>query len=93
MRKVVVLETRAKGHNAMNDNNVIGKPLLITAREAAQLLSISERTLWDITNRGDLRRVKVGRLVRYDPRDLKAWIESVKVEAGYGSDEQENVPI
>ena len=66
----------------MNDNAVIGPPLLITPKEAAQLLSISERTLWDITNRGRLRRVKIGRLVRYDPRDLQAWIDSAK-----GSDE------
>ena len=52
--------------------------LLITSREAATFLSISERTLWTLTNKGDLPRVPIGRSVRYDPLDLVAWIERQK---------------
>lgn len=48
--------------------------LLITAREAADLLSISERTLWQLTNDGRLPAVRFGRTVRYDPADLRAFI-------------------
>ena len=53
--------------------------LLLTPREAAQALSVSSRTLWSITRpRGDLPCVRVGRCVRYDPSDLRTWIEKRK---------------
>ena len=45
--------------------------LLVTAREAARMLSISERTLWGST----IPKVRIGqRGVRYDVQDLFAWI-------------------
>jgi excisionase family DNA binding protein len=53
-------------------------PLLLSAREAAKALSVCEKTLWTLTQRGDIRVVRIGRAVRYDPRDLRAWIESAK---------------
>jgi hypothetical protein len=62
--------------------------LLLKPREAAELLGISERTLWGITApRGDLPCVRVGldgskreaaRFVRYDVKDVSAWIERNK---------------
>jgi len=52
--------------------------LLVTAREAADLLAISTRTLWTLTNVGDIPVVRIGRFVRYDVADLQAWIESRK---------------
>ena len=52
--------------------------LLISPREAAQALAVSPRKLWSLTNSGEIRSVKIGRLVRYDPADLAAWIESNK---------------
>jgi excisionase family DNA binding protein len=55
-----------------------GAPLLLTAREAARLLSISPRTLWTLTNRGELPAVRIGRAIRYDPVDLRHWIERQK---------------
>ena len=54
------------------------EPMLFTARQAARMLSLSERTLYAITKAGDLPAVRCGRLVRYDPADLRAWIESSK---------------
>jgi len=49
---------------------------LFTAREAAKRLSISEKTLWSITNpRGPLICVRIGRSVRYAPADLQAYID------------------
>jgi excisionase family DNA binding protein len=56
--------------------------LLLTAREAARALAISERTLWSLTNNGDIPSVRIGRAVRYDPRDLDRWIERQKQPAG-----------
>lgn len=51
---------------------------LLRPREAAALLAISERTPWDLSNRGDLPSVRLGRSVRYDPSDLAAWIAKNK---------------
>ncbi|MDA0285133.1 MAG: helix-turn-helix domain-containing protein [Planctomycetota bacterium] len=60
-----------------NDSQQMLSPLL-TVREAANVLRISERTLWSLTNSGDLPSVRVGRSVRYDQSDLAAWIASRK---------------
>jgi excisionase family DNA binding protein len=51
---------------------------LLTAREASKMLRISERTLWELKKQGKIRHVQIGRSVRYDPRDLQAWIENQK---------------
>jgi excisionase family DNA binding protein len=51
---------------------------LMTAREAAKYLNISERTLWTLSNGGDLPRVQIGRAVRYDAADLEAFINTNK---------------
>jgi len=49
--------------------------LLITAREAAAALAISERTLWELTHCGKLPALRIGRAVRYRPADLEKWVE------------------
>jgi excisionase family DNA binding protein len=54
------------------------EPLLVNARDAARLLAISERTLWSLTAAGDIPVIRIGRAVRYDPRDLQAWIDRSK---------------
>lgn len=56
------------------------KPLarLMTVREAADVLRVSERTLWTLTHSGELPAVRVGRSVRYDKGDLARWIASRK---------------
>ncbi len=51
---------------------------LFRAREAAQYLGISERSLWTLSNMGDLPVIRIGRAVRYDIRDLDQWIEERK---------------
>ena len=56
-------------------NNV---QLLLTARDAAKALAISERTLWTLTNNGDVPCVRLGRAVRYDPDDLRAFVKRSK---------------
>lgn len=53
-------------------------PLLVDAKRAAAMLSISPRTLWALTNCGDIRCVRIGRAVRYDPADLTAYCEAHK---------------
>jgi excisionase family DNA binding protein len=53
-------------------------PKLLTARDAAKALAVCEKTLWAITDRGEIPVVRIGRSVRYDPQDLSRWIESRK---------------
>jgi excisionase family DNA binding protein len=48
--------------------------LLLTSREAAELLSISERTLWTLTKAGSIAVVKIGGSKRYAISDLERFI-------------------
>lgn len=54
------------------------EPLLVKSDEAARLLNVSARTLWGLADRGEIPRVLIGSAVRFDPRDLRRWIEASK---------------
>ena len=56
------------------DPKSIAEPLLLKAGQAAAVLGISERKLWELTNRGVIPCVRIGRSVRYSRRTLEAWI-------------------
>lgn len=56
------------------------EPLLLTARQAAKMLAISERTLWSLSHSGQLPRIATGRLVRYALEDLRSFIARKRVE-------------
>jgi len=58
--------------------------LLLKSVDAARALQIGTRTLWSLTKRGEVRCIKVGRSVRYDPRDLQTWIDRQKEANGTG---------
>lgn len=49
---------------------------LLKPSEAADLLAISERTLWSLTNANEIPHIRIGRSVRYAVSDLEAWIDS-----------------
>lgn len=51
---------------------------LLRPREAAAWLKISERSLWSLTQRGELPAVRIGRSVRYELSDLVAFVEARK---------------
>jgi hypothetical protein len=62
--------------------------LLLTSREAAVALSVSERTLWTLTQpRGPIPAIRLGgrgataRALRYSVDDLRAWIAQQKATA------------
>jgi excisionase family DNA binding protein len=61
----------------MNDQTT-RPPLLVTAQEAAKMLSVSPRKLWAMTfeETPKLPYVRCGRLVRYSPDDLRQWIDT-----------------
>lgn len=48
-------------------------PILIDAREAARRLSISPRTLWQLTKDRVVPSMKIGKCVRYRVADLDEW--------------------
>lgn len=50
--------------------------LLVSARETAKALSISERTLWTLTKEGTIPCVRVKTRVLYNPRELERWIQN-----------------
>jgi len=52
--------------------------LLLTAAETCRALAIGRNKLWSMTAGGELPCVRIGRAVRYDPRDLAGWIERMK---------------
>lgn len=47
---------------------------LLSTKEAATILAISERTVWQLTHDGQLPAIRFGRLVRYDPADVRDFI-------------------
>lgn len=59
-------------------NDQVPVKLLVTSREAAKMLSISERTLFSLAACGQVKRLKIFSSVRFDVKDLVAFIEAKK---------------
>ena len=57
----------------------MAEQLLLKPAEAAKALAISERMLRYLTADGEIPCVRVGRAVRYDIFDLRAWIDQQKI--------------
>jgi len=70
------LESLARGHAPE------GLDRLMTSPEVARILSISERSLWQLTRDGVLPCVRIGRSVRYTARSLEEWIRSREASGG-----------
>jgi len=62
--------------------------MLLSPRQAAAALNVCERTLYGLTQRGELPAVHIGRAVRYSVDDLKSWI--AKKSSQSSQDSQEN---
>ncbi len=68
----------------MSDDG-LSRPLALCPRDAARELSISEKTLFNLTRpRGPIPAAKFGRLVRYDIRDLLAFLDAQKAATADG---------
>lgn len=50
--------------------------LALRPRDAAKALSISERTLFSLTDAGEIPVVRVGQCKLYSVDSLRAWLES-----------------
>jgi len=59
---------------------------LLTYRQAAEILGVTDRTIWTLVDQGKLPAVRFGRSVRIDPDDLRGLINSAKrpVQKGGG---------
>jgi excisionase family DNA binding protein len=54
---------------------------LLTYEQAAQYLGTTPRHIRHLYQRRELPAVKVGKLVRFDVRDLERFVEARRVEA------------
>lgn len=54
---------------------------LLTIKEVAERLAVSEPTIYRLINRGELPTVKIGRALRFDEADIEAYIRKAKGEA------------
>jgi len=50
-------------------------PLLLTEEQAASLLSLSPRKVWELAACGAIPFIKIGSIKRYRRADLEAWVE------------------
>jgi len=48
--------------------------ILVRPLVAARLLGISPRKLWELTNRGQIPCVRIGRALRYSVPALETWV-------------------
>ena len=51
------------------------QPLLLRPPQAAVVLTISERKLWELAAGNEIPHVRIGRAVRYHYDDLEEWVE------------------
>ena len=56
------------------------EPRLFNSKQAAKYLCISEKSLWNLTNAGEICAVRMRRLVRYEPADLDEFIQRSKTK-------------
>ena len=63
--------------------------LALSMREAAKAIGVSERTLWEYVNRGDMPSLRMGRRVLIPVGSLRAWLLA---QAGHDEGEQTAPP-
>ncbi len=63
-------------------SDVASGVLLMTERDAAKLLAVSPRTLFNWRKRGMIKAVRLGASVRYEVEDLMAFVNSMRVDHG-----------
>ena len=50
----------------------------LNSKEVAQILDLSPDDIHVLVHRGELKAIKVGRIWRYRPEDVEAYVEEVK---------------
>jgi hypothetical protein len=62
----------------MSRNSPTSSPLLVDEREAARLLNISPRKMWQLAASGAIPIVRIDSCKRYDLLDLQSYINAQK---------------
>jgi len=57
----------------------------MTVRQVAEYLNVNEKTVYRLTQQGDLPGFKVAGTWRFRGEDIDRWIEQQQVVAGQGS--------
>lgn len=78
----------------VNSANTMKKPepeapcLAMRLREAAKALGISERLLWEWTDRGEVPHVRIGKAILYPVDVLRRWLDerATEKEASHDTD-------
>jgi excisionase family DNA binding protein len=78
-----MLRRTAQGRNEQfqSDSETCSEPQrpLITVQEAARYLAVSVSTLYGWVWQRRVPFIKIGRALRFDPRDLEAFVEGNKL--------------
>ena len=59
---------------------------LMTVDEVAAKLRLKRSTIFKLSSRGMIPRVKLGGALRFDPSEIDRWVEGKKQEAKKGED-------
>lgn len=51
-------------------------PMLVGMADAAKMLGISTRTLWTLTNSGEIPHARIGRRVLLNVAALREWVDA-----------------
>ena len=64
--------------------------LAMRPREAAKALGISERLLWEWTNRGIVPHIRLGKAILYPVDSLREWLKHEAKQGVDNSDEKKS---
>lgn len=82
---------KASEQSKLPEMGPVGERLL-RPKEAADLLGVSERSLWALAHSGQISCVRIGRLVRYEPAALRDWIANAGSQANRHPDSKPPQP-
>ena len=71
-------EVVAVSHTFRHDHEVLENKLLLTVREAADLLRVPVSWLYGCTRTNSVPHVKLGKYLRFDRDELVAWINELR---------------
>ncbi len=66
-----------KYHREESDSRLLVSECL-KCGQAARLLGVTESTIRKWVHEGFIPHIKIGRAVRFDPRDLSRWLETLR---------------
>jgi excisionase family DNA binding protein len=75
-------KTHPKDNDISIANSDHGLPTLLDSSQIAGMLGITERHVRRLVLERRIPFAKVGRFVRFDPRDIEQWVQAAKVSSG-----------